>query len=372
MQEVWDRDACDWQFEDLQKLTEDDRGTRVSEAIEKLILEPIDVNVGPLFGLRLLRVGRDEYVVIVAMEHLIADGVSLNMFWGQLFCVYAQMARRQEPSLPEVPLQLADYAILRRHEQQSWIEAHGESWEKRLGAMQRLRFPPDESVDSSTRSGWGTVPFVIGTDLTVELRIWCRQRQTTAALGVFTAYAALVLRWCNVPESIFQYASDCRLSPKVENTIGFFASILYLRINLGAGYSFVEMLSRVMEEYCTAYEHSDYCYMAAQARERGFTRNTGFNWIPQVTNGIDASTAVDGMLACSPVPFAHPMEKDLRFDHEPVILLYDRGSEIAGDFHFPLSRISTRTMERFGSNLLRFITRLLRDPHSAVSEIPIT
>jgi hypothetical protein len=369
-QEIAESGDPELKVDDLTALPQGFREGEVKRLIEKLILEPIDVAVGPLWGVRLLRLRNDEHVLIVAMEHIISDGVSLNILFRDLLTGYVQALRGQNLSLPEVRAQFIDYAVWQRKAQKSWLEKHGAYWNKRLAGSQRLRFPEDRSAPTETRFGWTTLPVRIESDLKAELRRWCRLRRTTIVMSVFAAYVALVLRWCNASECVIQYQSDGRVASEVENTIGFFASVLYLRIGLLEGDKFIDLINRVTEEYCVAFEHADFSYFAAQLPLPEFVRNSAFNWLPQgsklATSDLDGS---EDAITCSPVRFAHPMVRNLEIDSEPSILLSDTDDEIIGDVYFPLSRFSRDTMERFGRNFLEFIRALLRQPEERVKDI---
>lgn len=348
-------------------------GTRceveIERRIEQFILESVDVAIDPLFAALLLRLRDDEQVLVVAMEHMISDMYSLNILLRDLFTVYMQALKGRAFSLPEIPVQFPDYAVWQRNSQRLWIEKQGAYWDQRLTGCKRLRFPVDKDLPTATRVGWGTVPIQIGSDLKAELREWCRLKRTTLVMSVFTAYVGLVLRWCDASEAVFKYQSDGRFSPRIENTIGSFAAALYLRIRLLEDDSFVDLMNRAAEEYCRAYEHADFSYMAAQVPRPEFTGNPAFNWVPQVSkidlSGLDGS---ENTIKCFPVHFAHPMLKKLDMDNEPTIVLHDTDNEVIGGVHFPLNRFSVNTMERFARNFLVFVGALLRQPNGRVKE----
>lgn len=370
VQVISESDNCELKVDDLTELSESFREIEVQKFIEQLILEAVDVAVGPLLGIRLLRLRDDEHVLIITMEHMISDMFSMNIFCRDLFTAYMQTLKGCVLSLPTIPVQFAGYAVWQRNAQRSWIEKHGAYWSEHLEGCQRLRFPEGQSPQTATRLGWGTVRLQIGRSMKAELREWCRLRRTTLVMSVFTAYVGLVLRWCNASDTVIQYQSDGRVSPKIENTIGFFASVLYLRIQLLEDDCFVDLMNRVVEEYCQAYGHADFSYMAAQMPQPEFTRNSVFNWIPQGSK-IDFSE-LDGSehaITCCPVPFSHPMAINIELDHEPSIALLDTDDEIVGRMYFPLDRFSIDTMERFARNFLVCIEALLRKPEERVNDI---
>lgn len=371
MQEIDESGGCELEVDDLTNVSKRYHEVEVKRLIEQLILEPIDVAVGPLFGARVLKLCDDEHVLILAMEHMISDGFSLNVLARDLLTAYTQAVRGRACSLPPIPMQFADYAARQRSAQNKWIKKHGAYWTERLAGCQRLKFPEDRRSSTDVHVGWGTVPVQISRELKAELRQWCRLRQTTVVMSVFAAYVGLVLRWCDVPEAVFKYQSDGRSSSKVENAIGYFATLLYLRIQLREDDSFVDLIKQTTEEYCNAYEHADYFYMMAQVPRPEFTRNTVFNWLPRGSIKPDLSY-LDGSedaIACFPVRFEHPMVRNLELEDEPFVLLCDGDDEINGDVYFPLNRFSMGTMNRFARNFLVFIRALLSQPEESVKDI---
>jgi hypothetical protein len=146
-----------------------------------------------------------------------------------------QIVRGEPLSLPNIAVQFPDYAAWQRSTEEAWCREHASYWTERLAGCERVRFPDDATVIANAMGGFAAAPLRIGKEMTAGLREWCRLRKTTVVMSVFTIYAALVLRWCKVPDAVFQYMSDCRFSPQIENTIGYFAAPLYLRMQLLAG-----------------------------------------------------------------------------------------------------------------------------------------
>jgi hypothetical protein len=362
---------CKLPIEDLSTQPSSTHEPMITRRIEELILEPIDVDRGPLFGVQLLKLSEREQVLIVAMEHMISDAASMSIFLQELFTAYGQLRKSQAVSLPAIPIQFGDYAVWQRAALRSWMKTQGGSWIERLTNCQRARFPADQSANSP-RSGWGTVPLCLGKDLKAQLREWCRLRQTTLAMSVFTAYIALMLRWCNASETVVLYQSDGRSLPEISQTIGYFASLLYLRISPADDERFTDLLHRVTREYCHAYEQGDFSYIESQTARPEFTANSGFNWVPHGSgafqmNGGDADQAFTAV----PIPFTHPVLRNLERDAEPVVLLFDTDEEIVGGVHFPLKRFSADLMERFGRNFTFFVETLLTRPDERMKHIPL-
>ena len=371
IQKIDSRIDCDLRVDDLTALSASHRQSEIVSRIESLILEPIDVSTGPLFGVRILKLTDTEWVLILALEHIISDAVTLNILLREILTAHAQAAQGHAISLPTVPFQFSDYASRQRNAQRSWIEKHGHYWDEHLRGCGRVIFP-DGAARPTAGVGWSSTPLRIRADLRAQLGEWCRTRRASLPLAVFTAYAALVLRWCGVASAVVRYQSDGRAEPGLHDTLGFFASRLYMRVDLRENDNFLNLLEQVTGEYCNAVEHDDFTYLETQVPPPESSRNTFFNWISQgQSTGIFGSPESGDVIETQPVPFVSPWFRNLEWDNEPMILLYDADGEVTGDVYFSLQRLSASTMERFGQNLLIFIERLLRAPSARVSDIPL-
>lgn len=358
---------------DLTDLAHDLQQAEVNRIAARTMSGTVDLATGPLFEATLIKLGSHEHVLIVAMEHLIADGYSLGILIRDLLAAYAQVRRGGAISLPAIPMQFAQYAEAQVIARQSWQREHGPYWVERLAGWQRVRFPRDPAPPTAV-PGWGTVAVTIDAAMKAQLREFSRKRRTTLVMGVLAIYAGLVLRWCSVPEMVIQCLSDCRNTAAIKNTIGFFAAPLYLRVALRPQDSFTELLNRVMVEYCRAYEHADCSLFESGTPRPGFTRNTTFNWVMQGSPGnalADLDRSADA-LKCSVIPLAHTIMKELRLDQEPGMLFYDSDGEVTGIVHFPTDLFDVGTMERFVNNFLKFATTLLKDPEMRVQDVVLT
>jgi hypothetical protein len=356
---------------DLRGLAQGSREIAVMRLFEEFISEPIDVTAEPLFAAQLLKLSDHEHVLIVALEHIIADGFSLNILLRDILTAYMQVRRGEACALPRVRIQFAEYSSLQRDAHASWMERHGGYWNERLRGCTRLRFSTDDLSQLATAPAFGIVKIRMKDDIAMGLREWCRNRRTTLVMGVLTAYVALVLRWCKASDTVVRYQTDGRFSEIVQNTIGYFAFPLHLRLQLLKRDTFTDLLERVVAEYCRAYEHADSSYIESQTPRPGFTRNTWFNWLPQEPRsdhfqleGLESTTK------CSRVILERSVIQNFELDIEPI-MAFQESDEIRGYLQFPLQRFSVQTMERFARNFMAIVEELLRHPGRRISDIAL-
>ena len=369
VQQISTAGYCQLTLQDLTALPEGIRESEVYQLIEQFILEPIDLAVAPLFGACLLKVRDDEQVLIIAMEHIISDMFSMRVLLRDLYATYTQQVTGHVVALPAISVQPAEFAVRQRVAQEAWLEKNGAYWRK-LTSSRRLRFPMDDVSSPSMRLGWDVKYLKIGSELKAELCGWSRQKRTTIVMSCFTAYVGLLLRWCNSLDAVVLFQTDGRVSADIENTIGYFASPLCLRIVVGKDDGFMALSNQVIEKYCEAYERADSFYFAAQESPPEIVRSSCFNWIPPGSGfTISELNGSEYALTCRPVQFKHPLAKHLQIDGDPSILLFEDDDEISGEVWFPLSRFSPTTMDQFGRNFLVCIRALLRQPEEPLSKL---
>lgn len=364
--------GCDLQQHDLTSLQDGSRAVEIVRQLDELVSYRSEISVSSPLGVRLLRVRPDECIFIVAIEHMISDAWSLSNFLNELFVLYEQLIKGQEPLLPEIRCQFPAYASWQANMRESWIERHGGYWAERLRGSQCVKFPDDRGP-SVILPGWATVPIEIGTDLKKKLVWRSREMATTLAMSLLTAYAGLVMRWCDVSDLVLPCLSDGRGDPDTQNAIGFFASRIYLRIESSIGDTFVDLLKQVTEEYCRAVEHDDFGYVDAHATRSEFSRNSHFNWIPARNNCDRPSSPVwrTSEFTVRNIDFENPWLKDLQWKSEPTVLLQDRNSEITGAIFFPRDRFRIETMSKFSRTFLTFIQEFAVRPRTRVMDITL-
>ncbi len=98
---------------DLSRFPDDERAVETRRLREEA-LRPFNLERGPLFRASLLRVSEEEHLLLLAMHHIVSDGWSLGVLIGELAALYEDFVAGKNPSLPELPIQYADFAVWQR------------------------------------------------------------------------------------------------------------------------------------------------------------------------------------------------------------------------------------------------------------------
>ena len=86
---------------DLSGLDEAARADAMAEAERRAVETPFDLEQGPLIRAELLRLGRDEHLLIVAAHHIVCDGWSFGVAARDLGALYAETLGGPAPVPPD-------------------------------------------------------------------------------------------------------------------------------------------------------------------------------------------------------------------------------------------------------------------------------
>ena len=356
---------------DLTHLPNPERELEARRLARQLAEEPVFLGKGPLFGVRVLKLGNREHVLIVAADHAVSDAASIGIVWREIFTAYSHFVRGQSCSLPEVPVQFADFAVWQQKNHSLWMEQHGAYWTRRLAGARRVRLFANRRLSSQLQ--WATQPVEFGQILTAGLLQVSRRERTSLVMSVLTAFVALVSRWCDVADLVLPFTTLGRFQPEVENTIGFFGTPLLLRIELQEEDTFLDLLTRVTREYATAYAHDDSCRVAVQTRRPEFTFNPPFNWIPGEFKWQPGESRhefpTDNYFTLARFDFEITPYDDYNWDGEPRIDFSDTPDGVIGVIGYRADRFARDTVATFGRSLRMVAEKLVNEPHALVKSV---
>jgi amino acid adenylation domain-containing protein len=207
----------------------------------------------------LLRAGDEDHVLLLTMHHVVSDGWSLDVLWRELSALYAAYARGEEPTLPELPVQYADYAVWQReHLSGERLERHLAYWRAQLaGAPAVLEMPIDRPRAPGTGAAGAACRLELDEKLTEALRALSRREGATLYMTLLAAFQVLLGRYGGGDDVVVGSPIAGRTRAETEGLIGLFVNTLALRTDLSGDPSFRELLGRVRERVLGAYEHQE-------------------------------------------------------------------------------------------------------------------
>ncbi len=244
---------------DLTGLPADARAAAAFELARRDNATPFDLARGPLARAALLRLAADEHHLLFNMHHVVTDGWSYGLLFGELSRLYDAFVAGRPSPLPELPIQYADFAAWQREWLQGAnLERQIAYWRQQLqGAAAALELPTDRQRPplQTHRGEYATLS--LPGDLVAALREFSRRERTTLFMVLLAGLEVVLHRWAGQDDLVVGSPSAGRGRIETEGLIGFFLNTLVLRTDLGGNPSFAGLLSRVRETVLGAYRYQD-------------------------------------------------------------------------------------------------------------------
>ncbi|QFY44569.1 amino acid adenylation domain-containing protein [Candidatus Methylospira mobilis] len=243
--------------------------TRQCAEVQRLAQEeaqrPFDLSTGPLIRVALLALGETQeeadpiHVLLFTMHHIVSDGWSASILIREFATHYQAYQAGMQPSLAELPVQYADYAIWQRTVLQgATLEKHLAYWRTQLGgAAPLLELPTDRQRPAEKGFRGASYPFTVSLAVTGPLLESGRRNGATLFMTLLAAFQLLLSRHSGQKDICVGSPIANRNRIEIENLIGFFVNTLVYRSDLSGNPVFTELLARVRSVCLDAQEHQD-------------------------------------------------------------------------------------------------------------------
>src|ERR1700736_2500445 len=140
-----------------------------------------DLTQGPLLRTVLVRLGPDQYLLVLAMHHIITDGWSIAVLFRELTRCYEAIANGQDANLPELPLQYSEYAQWQREYMTGEALARQVGyWKSKLaGAQTILDLPTDHPRPTAHSWHGSTEELSLDSGILAELKTFAQAEGAT-------------------------------------------------------------------------------------------------------------------------------------------------------------------------------------------------
>jgi amino acid adenylation domain-containing protein len=229
---------------------------------------PFDLAFGPLLRAHLgyLRPGR--HLLLLTLHHIICDGWSMAVLGGELSAAYSALLRGQEPELPELSVQYADFAAWQNTQQPPGEQL--EYWRQTLAGLPRLDLPADRPRPRRPSYRGDRMPVQLGAQLAAAAGRLARDEGATEHMVLLAAWQVLLGQLSGQHDFGVGTVVAGRQRSETERLIGFFVNTLVLRADLSGPPTFRELLRRVRTTALDAYSHQDVPFdqVVASLRQR--------------------------------------------------------------------------------------------------------
>lgn len=247
------------QRSDLTTLPPADREAECRRLVAEEVRRSFDLEQGPLVRARLLRLGAQDRVFVLAAHRLVADHRSLEIVLNELAAIYN--ARTRGESAPDLgpAARYAEWA----ERQEDWLRGETGAaqlayWKGRLaGAPPALELFSDRPRTEKPALGAARQSVFVPEPLAQALEELSRREGHGLFEVLLTALGTLLFRYTNQEDLLIGSPVSGRGGDGATNLVGPLENLLPLRLDFAGDPTFRELLTRVGEVVRSAHAHQD-------------------------------------------------------------------------------------------------------------------
>ncbi|RAL24606.1 non-ribosomal peptide synthetase [Thermoflavimicrobium daqui] len=354
---------------DISHLQPSQREREVQRYAREEALRPFDLQKGPLVRASILRLTKEQHVLLATTHHIISDGWSVGVFHRELSQLYSAQCEGKEPNLKPLEIQYVDFATWQR----KWLtgdelERQMEYWQNYLEGINPVEIPTDFARPAVPSFTGNAISFTFSKDFTEKLDIFCHERGVTPYMVLLSSFFALLRRYTGQDDLAVGTPIANRTRVELEDLIGFFVNTLVIRVNTEGDPRFEDLLEQVREHTIAAYGHQDLPFeklVEMLLPERDLSRNPLFQIMFAVQNAPYEDLKMQGLQV-------KPLEVETlttRFDMEMHFVTTKQGLE--GMLVYSRDLFEHETIKRFIGHYRQLLEWIITHPTTRISECPI-
>ncbi|MFN4149918.1 MAG: condensation domain-containing protein, partial [Candidatus Sericytochromatia bacterium] len=344
---------------------------KTDDEIQELMRE--DSSIPFNFAESLLRTtifkqSEQTYYILLTINHIIADGFSLRVFFSELSQIYISLQENIEIDLPSLPIQYSDYAIWQQEQINKGIyEKQITYWKNQLDNLPSYNLPFDRPrKDVQTFKG-EQLQFILDDNLYTKIQNFSKKQGVTNFVTLLTAYKTLLYHFANQNDIIIGTPIAGRNEPEFENMMGLFLNMLALRSELKGTKTFNELLQEVSKTTLDAYDNQDVPFekiVEVINPERSLSHTPVFQTIMALHASVDAIDTANLKINYTDVDM-----KTSKFDL--VLSFIPDKDKLRGAFEFNTDLFDTKTIETLNKTYFYILEQLISSPQLTLDEIDL-
>ncbi|KSU86850.1 MULTISPECIES: non-ribosomal peptide synthetase [Priestia] len=346
------------------------------ELVEELVIEEskhlFNIEAGPLFKAKLIKLSNDCHWLVLTFHHIIFDGWSESLFNNEFIKIYESYIENKPLILPKLDVNFSDYSSWQREELgKNHLKLQIKYWEEKLaGYTGNFELPTDIKRGKVQTFNGSQCRFKIPAGLVNDLKALGEREDATLYTTLLAAYKILLYRLTGINDTVIGSPVASRNNAQVENLIGYFVNTLVLRTNLSPGKSFIDTLKDVNNTTIEALAHQDIPFdnlVEIVSPERDISRNPLFQVAFALQNTHYNTNHIfsnDLLLDTQEVD-----TKISRFDLSLISKETEEGIECFFEYNTDLFYQST--IQKLVNYYLFLLEQILENPEKTIDSIPL-
>jgi amino acid adenylation domain-containing protein/non-ribosomal peptide synthase protein (TIGR01720 family) len=355
---------------DLQFLPEEEREQEAQRLAQAEAQVAFDLAHGPLLRASLLRLAETEYLLILVMHHIVADGWSAGIFLRELAVIYPAFASGRPLPLAELPIQYADFAHWQQEEQikGDLLASQIGYWTKQLSSAPLvLDLPADRPRPPIQTYNGAHLTVTLPKQLAADVAALSQREGVTPFVTLLAAFQSLLSRYTGQEDLCVGTPVANRRYRELDGLIGFFVNTLVMRADVSGDPSFRDLLHQVRETHLSADAHQDLPFemlVEAMQPERDLSRSPLF----QVMFAYQQPVAAPDLPSLA-IRALEIETSTAKFDLLLTVELGPTGLRTIWEYSTDL--FDKATIARMAGHYQRLLAAAVADPDLQISRLPL-
>ncbi|MDR4186349.1 amino acid adenylation domain-containing protein, partial [Bacillus pseudomycoides] len=355
---------------DLTEYRDEVKKLQMDILIREEACKPFNLKQGPLFRVNLIKINPYEYVLMLNMHHIISDGWSTGIFTKELSKLYEDFSNRRSSSLPELPIQYADFAVW----QSEWLqgevlEKQLSYWKKQLnGDLPILNLPTDRPRPARQTYKGAFIDFALSKDLAEKVRNLSQQEGATEFMTLLAVFKTLIYRYTGQEDILVGSPIANRNYEEIENLIGFFVNTLVIRTPINGSMKFRELLAKVREESLESYSHQDFPFeklVEVVQPNRDMSTSPIFQVMFVLQNASMKNLEMSGIKIEQLEIHSGTSKFDL------TLSMIEEETILSGSIEYNTELFNQDTIEKMIEHFTLLLEGIVENPNQCLSELPL-
>ncbi|CCI07343.1 non-ribosomal peptide synthetase [Microcystis aeruginosa] len=332
--------------------------------------EPFDLESGSVLRVKLWQVKTEEYVLLLAIHHIAADGWSIGVLIDELSVYYRSFCTGTKADLPDLSIQYADFALWQRQ----WLtnevlDRQLSYWKQQLTGIPLLhQLPTDRPRPAIQSFRGGTERLQLDSQLTQQLKKLSQESGSTLFMTLLAGFAVLLSRYSQQTDVVIGSPIANRNRTEIEWLIGFFVNSLVLRFDLSQDLTFEDFLAQVRQTTQDAYDHQDLPFEMLVEKlqiERHLDRNP----LTQIVFALQNAPSSPWDLPGVNIEEIQSGFDSVRVDLE--VYLWDAPEGLGGFCSYNRDLFDAETIVRMMTHFTTLLAAIVENPRQSVASLPL-
>lgn len=357
-------------MQDISLVPESDKESELQKLAAIEARKPFSLSNGPLIRACIVRIAEEKHAVILTMHHIVYDGWSLAVLFGELKDLYEAFIQNKPSPLQPLNIQYADFALWQRRELETdKMQQQLEYWSKALsGHLPTLELPTDRKRPAVPEYTGAMAWFYLSKSLTRSLEVLARREDCTLFMVLLSAFSVLLSRYSGEKDIIVGTPIANRNRREIEGLIGFFINSLVMRTSLEDDPDFCLLLERVKVSSANAYANQDYPFEKL-VEDLQVDRNMGQNPIFQTMFALQNTPPPPKKIADVDMLIEEVDSGTAVFDI--TLSMYETDDGLNGYFEYSSELFDQSTIENMIESFECLLTDIATNPEKEISKLSI-